>query len=345
MNAATIAFGSRRIGKGEPVTVIAEIGINHEGNVDACARMIDAAARAGADAIKLQTIDADENYVEGTASHTLFAGAELTPEDTGKMFAHARKKGMEALTTAGDFATLDWVDRLAPAAHKISSGLLNNTPLIRAAARTGRTLLISTGMAEAHDIDLSVKAARDAAASGLGLFQCTSLYPAPPELLHLATIAWLSQRYDVPAGFSDHSIGPEAAALSVAAGGCMIEKHITLDVTRPGFDHAISLDENGFSEMVRRVRSAEAMLGTPVKSRTTVEAERAKALRRVVVARRDIVAGEVLGWDALGLKRQMPGVGGMSPSAADLLLGRRTRRAISRNEPVGFADLEPSPPR
>lgn len=321
--------------------MIAEIGINHEGDITTCARMIDAAARSGADAIKLQTIDADENYVEGTPSHALFAQAELSREDTGRMFAYARRLGMEAFTTAGDFATLEWVDRLAPAAHKISSGLLNNTPLIRLAARTGRTLLISTGMAETPDIDESVTAARAAGASYLGLFQCTSLYPAPVESLHLATIGWLASRYGVPTGFSDHSLGTEAAAPSVAAGARMIEKHLTLDAGRPGFDHAISLDEVDFTEMVRRVRTTEAMLGAAEKSRTPVEAERAKSLRRVVVARRDIAAGETLQWDALGLKRQVSGRGGLAPKEAESLLGRRTTCAIGRNEAVGFDHLEP----
>ena len=184
-----VPFGSRVIGPGAPVAVIAEIGINHEGDAGTCARMIEAAAAAGADAIKLQTIDADENYVRGTESYELFHKSGLGREGTAEMFEFARRNGVEPFTTAGDPATLEWVDRLAPAAHKFSSGLLTNGPLIRRAAETGRTLLMSTGMAEVADVDAAVAAAVGDGRRPVGLFQCTSLYPAPPETLNLATCA------------------------------------------------------------------------------------------------------------------------------------------------------------
>ena len=273
---ATIPFGSRLIGPGEPVVVIAEIGINHEGDIETCARMIEAAAGADADAVKLQTIDADANYVGGTESHGVFNAASLTREETARMLTLARANGLEAFTTAGDTATLEWVTQLNPAAHKISSGLLTHLPLIRVAARTGRTLLMSTGMAEPADIDAAAAAAREAGAQAIGLFQCTSLYPAPPEAINLASIQWLAARYGVPVGFSDHSVGCEAAALSVTAGARMIEKHFTLDPSTPGYDHHISLDPQGFAAMVQRVRAAEAMLGVPEKRLTRDERDNAR---------------------------------------------------------------------
>lgn len=340
---ATIPFGSRRIGPGEPVLVIAEIGINHEGVVETCARMIEAAARAGADAVKLQTIHADANYVGGTESHRLFSAAGLTREETARMFTLARANGMEVFTTAGDAATLEWVDQLDPAAHKISSGLLTHLPLIREAARTGRTLLMSTGMAENADIDAAVAAAREAGANAIGLFQCTSLYPAPPETLCLAVIAWLEETHGAPAGFSDHSLGDEAVVLSVAAGARMIEKHFTLDSARPGYDHALSLDPEGFAAMVRRLRAAEAMVGAPEKRLTQDERENARKLHRIVIAGRDIAAGEVFTTENLVCKRPLPGTTGLPPRDYDRLLGRRAARALRADEPVDEGAVEAGP--
>lgn len=336
-----IAFGARRIGPGEPVVVIAEIGVNHEGDATVCARMIEEAARAGADSIKLQTIDADENYVRGTESHALFSKCALSREDTARMFELARKLGMEPFTTAGDPATLDWVTALAPAAHKISSGLLTNLPAVRHAARTGLPLLMSTGMADPADVDASVAAARGAGCAHLGLFQCTSIYPAAPESLNLGAIRWLEERYGAPAGFSDHSEGVEAAAYAVAAGARMIEKHFTLDRSRPGYDHRLSLEPTEFAEMVRRVRAAEAMLGPGGKQPTDEERARARLYRRILVARRDIAAGETLDGGNVGLKRPLPDMSGLPPSRYEDVLGRRAKRALRRDEAIAAADLEP----
>jgi sialic acid synthase SpsE len=214
----TIPFGNRKIGDGEPVLVIAEIGINHEGSAETCARMIEAAAAAGADSIKLQTIDADANYVRGTESHRLFSSCGLSREETANMFRLTRDLGMEPFTTVGDLKSLEWIERLDPAGHKISSGLLTTHPIVARAAQTGRTLIISTGLAEIADVEEAVAVARKSGPSPIALLQCTSLYPAPFDSLNLAAIRELAARFSVVAGFSDHSLGVEAAPLAVAAG-------------------------------------------------------------------------------------------------------------------------------
>ena len=331
---AAIPFGTRMLGPGHPVIIIAEVGINHEGSVDVCARMIEEAARAGADSVKLQTMDADENYCRNTESYGLFSKSALTQEETSNMFELIRAKGMEPFTTSGDFATIDWVDRLNPVAHKISSGLFTQLPAIRHAARSGRPLLMSTGMADVDDIDTSVQATREAGGKHLALFQCTSQYPAPIESLNLLTIPWLVTRYQVPAGFSDHSIGSDAAMVSVGLGACMLEKHFTLDSTRPRYDHRLSLEPDGFAELVKRVRAAEAMLGDYGKP--IGEKERAKALEmhRILVARKDIAAGEIFDAANLGLKRPIPGTSGLHPRHYEAVLGRVATRALKRDEAV-----------
>lgn len=329
-----LAFGGRMVGAGHPVVVIAEIGINHEGSVETCARMIEAAAAAGADAIKLQTIDPDENYVVGTESHELFSRAVLSREDTAAMFRLSRDLGMEPFTTAGDRPTIDWVDRLNPAAHKISSGLLTNVPIVRYAARTSRMLVMSTGMAETSDIDEAVATAKGAGTSGICILQCTSIYPCDDVNLNLATIGWLADRYECASGFSDHSLGDLAATLSVAAGARMIEKHMTLDSSRAGYDHHLSLEPHGFAELVRRVRRAEQIMGTREKVLTDQERGAAARFHRILVARRDIKPGEVLDEDNVGTKRPLPGTSGMQPNQLEVVLGSVADRAFRKDEPI-----------
>ena len=340
---ADVQFGTRRIGPGHPTIVIAEIGINHEGRPEVCARMIEEAASAHADAIKLQTIDADENYVPGTESHTMFLDASLDREQTAAMFVLARSLGMEPLTTAADFATVDWVDALAPAAHKVSSGMLTNSPIVRHIARTGRTMLMSTGMADMEDIDRAVAAARVGGTESLALLQCTSLYPCDVAQVNLATIAWLQRRYVVPVGLSDHTTGTDAAAFAVAAGAHVIEKHFTLDSSRLGYDHRLSLDPPAFAVMVRKVRLAETMLGSPVKHLSQSEKLAAERNHRVLVARRAIVRGEVFDRANVALRRPLPNTRGLPPWRYDDILGLRAVRDLEVNEPIDDDSVEIGP--
>lgn len=329
-----ISFGSRAIGPGHPVVVIGEIGINHEGDPEKCSLLIDAAHAAGVDAVKLQTIDPDENYVRNTKSWELFRKAELTREQTAGIFGYAKSKGLEVLTTAGDFTTIDWINQLDPAAHKISSGLLTSHPVIRHAAQSGRPLLLSTGLSELADVDVAIEVCRGAGAKEFAVFQCTSLYPAPPETLNLASIRWLSDRYQCPAGLSDHSEGSYASVLSVAAGAHMIEKHITLDSTREGFDHAISLEPKELTKLVKEIRRAEVVLGDPGKKIVSDERDKARLFRRILVARRDIVAGEVFDESNLGMKRPFPNTQGLEPSYYEHVIGRRAARDIAKDDPI-----------
>lgn len=330
----------RTIGHGAPCYVIAEIGINHEGSVETCARMIEEAVRAGADAVKLQTVDADENYAPGTESHKLFSRAALSREETARMFSLARDLGVHIFTTVGDFETLTWVEQLKPVAYKISSGLLTALPIIRRVAQMGRPLLMSTGMAAVEDIDAAVQTARVGGAKGIGLFQCTSIYPAPLTSLNLRSISWLAERYGVATGFSDHSAGIEAAPLAVAAGACMIEKHFSLDPSRSDFDHMLSLDGKDFAAMVVAVRSAEQALGTAGKFRTADEKDNASRYHRTVAARRDLDQGALIVEGDLGIMRLAPGHGGLPPMAYDDIVGKRLTCAKARYDAIKPSDFE-----
>ncbi|MBX3456293.1 MAG: N-acetylneuraminate synthase family protein [Ferrovibrio sp.] len=331
-------FGNRMLGRDHSTLIVAEIGINHEGDKARCLELVEAAAKAGADAVKLQTADPDENYIPGTASYELFKSAFLGAEATAEVFACARALGVEVFTTTG-MHTFDWIERLQPACYKISSSTLGHFPLVRRAARTGRPMIISTGMAEMEDVAASVAWARQYGANNLAILQCTSLYPCPLDKLDLGAIADIERRFDCVAGFSDHSKGYEAAALAVAAGARILEKHFSLDVTRPSYDHALSLDSDGFRVMVDKVRLAEVMLGADHKRLTPEAATVARNMKRYLVARRDIEIGDRLSADDIGVMRLAPNTTGMLPRFYDQILDARVIRRIPQWGPIRLEDL------
>jgi N,N'-diacetyllegionaminate synthase len=334
-----IPFGKRLLGPGHPVVIIAEIGINHEGSVDACALLIEAAVRAGADAVKLQSADPDEHYMPGTESHNLYTRAVLTREHTAAMFALAEKLGVEMLTSCGDPPTMDFIETLSPAAHKISSGMLGHLPMIRRFAASGRPLLFSSGMSDLEGIDSAISAARNHGAQHMAIMQCASLYPAMPEVMNLRAMHTFEQRYQIPAGLSDHTLGNEVATLSVAAGAHVIEKHFTLDSRRPGFDHGISLEPNGLQSLVQAVRRVEQILGSGVKVMSDAEdVVRRKYVRRVV-ARNAIPAGKVIEEKDLSIMRTPPEAGGLPSTHFDNVVGRVARRAFARFDLLSSDDL------
>ena len=227
------------------VYVIAEIGINHEGDVEVCAEMIDSAAEIGVDAVKLQTIDAGSNYEVSTDSYKIFKSSELTRKETADMFNLAHSNGLDIFTTAGDTTTIEWVDQLNPSCWKISSGLLNHIPIIRHLASLQRPLLMSTGLANIDDIDLAIETIKSTGNDNISIFQCTSLYPAPINSLNLSTIRWLKKRYGYDVGFSDHSASTEACIVATALGAEILEFHVVFDKEMFGPDAKSSLTLNG----------------------------------------------------------------------------------------------------
>lgn len=316
------------------VYIIAEIGINHEGSVENCASLIQAAADVGADAVKLQTIDADANYVVGSESFKVFKGSELTREETANMFKLARENGLDMFTTVGDIGTAEWVEKLEPSCWKISSGLLTHIPMIRHLASLRRPLLISTGMANEDDINLAIETSKSAGNNDISLLQCTSLYPAPLDSLNLSTIGWLKEKYGYDVGFSDHSLGIDAVFLSIGAGAVLIEKHFSLDPTQVGFDHKISLNTSDFKQMVERVRLAEKVMGSPIKSISKNIVEMRKKFLRSVVAIDNISKGDIFSIKNIGIRRTLPDKGGSEPKYFDAILGLIANKDFCVNEPI-----------
>lgn len=332
------AIGPKTVGRGQPCFIVAEIGVNHEGSIERCLDLTTQAAHAGANAIKLQTAQAEDNYAPDTEAFRQYSSTFLSMEDTGRVFDLAHSLGMAAFTTTG-VRTLEAIEKLGPDAYKISSGTLTHYPLLQAVSRMGRPLILSTGMSDLAETLEAVATARRAGAHELSVLQCTSLYPAPDEELHLAAIQTLARECRAVGGFSDHTDAAHAAPLAVAAGAKIIEKHFTFDQTRPGWDHHISLNEHDFRDMVAEIRRVETCLGSPAKGIGDAQAKVAASARRYAVAFRDIRAGAIISLDDLTFWR-LQSTGTVIPAKqADSILGRRAAHDIARQMPIYESDL------
>lgn len=325
-----IKISDRSVGEGNPVFIISEIGINHGGNEEACARMIEASAKAGADAVKLQTVVADASYHPDTESYRLFRDAVLTKGSMGALADLAEQNGVILFSTPGDPPSLEMLRELDHPAIKISSGLLTNLPLLRMAAEMAKPMILSTGMASLEEVQEAVSTVRDAGATQIALLQCTSIYPAPSETLNLNVISALEKQFGVPVGFSDHHDGSLACIAAVAAGAKLIEKHFTLDKNLAGADHAISLNPSEFTEMVKSIRQVEAMLGSVDKAPVEEERQSRAGRHRRLVASRDLQSGDIVEAEDIFLMRLPAESSGLEARHYDDVVGKRTSCEVLR---------------
>ena len=337
--ATSFAIGNRLIGPGQPVFVIAEVGVNHHGDAALCARMIEAAAASGADAVKLQTVDAEESYVAGTVSHAEFRDKSLDDAAMQQMVALAKRLDIILFSTPGDFASLDRMCRFGMPAVKVSSGLMTNQPLIAEAARRGLPMIISTGLAYEDEIALAIATAQQYGSPGVAVLKCTALYPAPDATINLNGMQSLAHRFGVPVGYSDHTLDDLACLSAVALGATVIEKHFTLDKHLAGADHFISMEPGEFGQMVAQIRRLSVMLGdgrmVPDPAEEAVRAHR----HRCLIAREPIAAGDVFTANNVGLKRPLPGAAGLPPSSYESVIGKTARVAIALNKPINADDV------
>jgi len=273
-----IKIGQRTIGAGHPVYVVAEVSANHHQDFDQAVKIIRAAKDAGADAVKLQTYTPDtmtiacsrpEFQIHGTIwdgrnLHELYGEAYTPWEWQPRLKKVANDLGLDLFSTPFDETAVDFLEEMKVPAHKLASFELVDIPLIQKMARTGKPMIISTGMSTVEEIEEAVRTARDAGATQIALLKCTSAYPASPDEMNLRTIPELSRRFDVPAGLSDHSMSTAVPVAAVALGACIIEKHLTLSRSEPGPDSAFSLEPQEFKEMVNAARIAQkALEGVP----------------------------------------------------------------------------------
>jgi N-acetylneuraminate synthase/N,N'-diacetyllegionaminate synthase len=348
--APPIAIGPRIVGPGLPAYVVAEIGINHNGDLALAKATIEAAARAGADAVKFQNYRTEDFIADRELTYRYRNGDREIVESQYEMFkrcemdgamleavvAHARAAGLDAHSTPTGPDGVDALVRLGVNAIKNGSDFLTNTALIGAMARTGLPVVLSAGMATLEEIGAAIDAVRGAGNERVILLHCTSSYPAPPESLHLRAIPALAARFGVLAGFSDHSEGNAAAVASVVLGACWIEKHFTLDRSLPGPDHRFSSDEAEFRALVRDVRATEAALIEAPLGFDAAETQMRADARLSCVAARALERGHAL--TAADIVFRRPGTG-MPPAAASGLIGKRLVAAVAANHAFSDADV------
>lgn len=333
MQDLTVMIGDRRVGDAEPVFVVAEAGVNHDGSVDKALRLVDAAAEAGADAVKFQMFRANQiatatapsaTYQKRGTGHrsqaTMLAQLELSSNDFTRIKAHCDGRSIPFLATPFAPSEVVRLVELGAAAIKTASTDLNNTPLLEAAARTGLPLIVSTGASTKDELRACVQHLESLGARDrLVLLHCVSVYPTPIESLNMRAVATLRRTFKVPAGLSDHTTSTETGAWAAAAGACVIEKHFTLDRTAKGPDHAMSLDPAQLCTYVRRIREAEVSLGTGRLGMQAIEEDVRRVARKSIVTSTAIPRGARLTDDLITCKR--PGTG-IAPGEWDRVIGR-----------------------
>jgi N-acetylneuraminate synthase len=340
-----VALGDRLVGPGRDVFVIAEIGVNHNGDMALAERLVDAAADAGADAVKFQTFTASD-LVAGDAPKAqyqrertsgndsqleMLRALELDAGDHARLAERCRARSLVFLSTPFDKSSIDLLVGLGLPALKIASPDLTNPLLLEQAAATGLPLLLSTGLATLAEVEEGVRAARAAGAAGVVVLHCESAYPAPAAEANLLAIPAMAEYLGVPVGYSDHTLGLDASAAAVALGACVIEKHLTLDRAFAGPDHAASSEPDEFAALVRSIRTVESALGDGIKRAMPAEEANRAAIKRSLAAARDLEAGTVLAAEMLIALR--PGTG-VPPSRLGDVVGRTLVRSLGRGELV-----------
>ena len=340
----------RSIGSGEPPYVIAELSGNHLGDIERAFALMEAVSQAGADAVKIQTYTADTITIDhdgpdfkidggpwaGRTLYELYQEAHTPWAWHEALFAKARQLGLTIFSSPFDPAAVAFLDDLGAPAFKVASFELIDLPLIECMARTGKPLIMSTGLATAAEISEAVDAARGTGCTELALLHCTSGYPTPPDEANLAMLRKLAERFDAVVGLSDHTLGTAVAVSAVALGAAIVEKHVALRRADGGPDAGFSLEPEEFAEMAAACGTAWRAIGTADIERTPAELENL-IFRRSLYVVKNIKAGEI--FNAENLRAIRPGHG-VAPKHLPALLGRRAAHDLARGTALSWDDVE-----
>ena len=320
---------------------IAELGVNHEGDLDECKSMIIEAKKAGADAVKIQTFNPVEHYLPDTDSYNIFKNCMFSNEEIATLFLFAKKNDIKLFSTCGDYETIDFIDSFNPFAFKISSGVSNHLKLINYVAKKKRNIFISTGMSDIKEINILVSYLKKIKClSRTTLMHCVSIYPTDPQFCNIQFIKTLHDIFRMPIGFSDHSLGYKAVEVAVSLGSRVIEKHFTLDKKRNGFDHKISLEPHEFMKMVKSIREIEKILGNGEKLLTKKMINKIDKMKRVIVAKEKIEIGERVSSKNITLMRVKDNKQGINPMFIDNIIGRTIIRGLTKHQILKMSYLK-----
>ncbi|MCF2137001.1 MAG: pseudaminic acid synthase [Candidatus Thorarchaeota archaeon] len=347
----TILIDNIAVGDNQPVFIVAEISANHLQDYDLAVKLIDAAAKSGANAIKLQTytpdtitLDSDNDYFkikqgtiwDGRTLYDLYSEAYTPWEWQPKLKKYAEEQGLVCFSSPFDSTAVDFLEKINIPAYKIASFEITDIPLIEYVASKGKPVIISTGIATTEDIEAAVQACRRQHNNDIIILKCTSAYPTPLQEVNLRTMPDMRSRYDCLVGLSDHTKGVSVPIASVALGACMIEKHIILDRDMGGPDAAFSLEPDEFKSMVTSVREVEEALGV-VDYSLTSKKKKSREFARSLFIVKDIAAGEKLTPD--NVRSIRPGYG-LPPKFLKDVLGRTAKKEIKRGTPLTWDLLE-----
>ena len=347
-----VNLGGIEVGPGRPPYIIAEIGSNHNGEMDLCRRLIDAAAEAGAHAVKFQSwtessLIAKEEYDRNTeysdkkkhfgSLREMVKAYQLTAEQHREAHSHCLARGIAFCSTPFSLEEADLLEELNVNFFKIASMDIENLPFLKYVARKLRPMVISTGMATLAEIERAVDTVRGEGNEEIVLLHCISIYPPEFDTIHLRNIEMLQQAFGVPAGFSDHSLGTAIPLAAIALGACLIEKHFTIDKDMAGWDHAISANPVELRTIITEGKNIFTALGSYCRMVMPAEMEKRKKFRRSLVVRTALPQGHVL--CAMDLTAKRPGTG-ISPAEQGYVLGRRLKRPVAEEHVLAWTDLE-----
>ncbi len=338
------------VGEGVPCFIIAEAGVNHNGDLALARQLIAAAKQAGADAVKFQTFSAEklvsasapkaEYQMRTTAAAqsqlAMIKALELSRDAHRELLEYSRQQQILFLSSPFDESTADFLEELGMPAFKIPSGEITNLPFLAHLARKGKPLILSTGMSNLAEVEVALQTIQGAGDPAVVLLHCVSNYPAAAVDINLRAMQTMRQAFCVPVGYSDHVPQNEIAFAAAALGACVIEKHFTLNRQLPGPDHQASLEPDELAHLVGGIRNVEAALGDGRKRPTASELNTAEVARKSLVAARDIRPGEVIDLQMVSVKR--PGTG-LVPSFLPQLVGRKARVKIALDQLILLEDL------
>ena len=339
------------IGDGEPCFIIAEAGVNHNGDIELAKELIDAARNAGADAVKFQTFKAEKvvtqsaekaeyqkETTEKGSQYEMIKKLELTEEDFNDLADYAKKKNIVFLSSPFDKESVDLLDEINVPVFKVASGELTNFPLLTHIAKKEKPIILSTGMTTLGEVEEALNVIRSEGVNDIILLHCVSDYPAKMKDVNLRAMETLKRAFKLPVGFSDHTRGITVPIAAVALGACVMEKHFTLDKNLSGPDHKASLEPNELKEMVQAIRDVEKALGDGIKRPTKNEGAVKRVVRRSIVARVDIHDGTIITSDMIEVKR--PGTG-IEPKYMKLVVGKRAKINIKKDDLITWNELNP----
>ena len=331
-----IIIGNRIIGKDESCFIIAEAGLNHDGEFAQAKELIKKAVKVGVDAIKFQTYKTEKFIRKGDKNFALFKSLELRDKDWIDLSKLAQKLGIIFFSSVWDEDSVDLLARLNALAYKIGSADLTNLPLLSYVARKKKPIILSTGMSEIKEIEEALNVIYSTGNKNVALLHCISRYPADYKELNLLTIKTMKDKFRVPVGFSDHTIGITGSLAAVALGANIIEKHFTLDKNLPGPDHKLSLEPDEFREMIDNIRLIEEALGDGIKKPTKIELKIRKLARRSIVSNTKIPERAKITENMLKLVR--PGTG-IEPRFINKIIGKIAKKEILEDEIIKWSKI------